>query len=105
MHILTESRPTQYPTFLKGVARYSPASALATARAFAWLCWRFLITAICVVVTLPLAVLSVLLVSGMRCVACNRHIWPWQKSADAQYTDNLDAIHEDCCAQLARDIN
>jgi hypothetical protein len=89
----------------KGIARYSPASALTTAREFAWRCWRFLITPICIVVTLPLALLSVLLVSGMRCVACNRHIWPWQRSTDVRYTDNLDAIHEGCCTQFARDIH
>jgi hypothetical protein len=89
----------------KGIARYSLASALTTARDFAWRCWRFLITPICIVVTLPLALLSVLLVSGMRCVACNRHIWPWQRSTDVRYTDNLDAIHEGCCTQFARDIH
>jgi hypothetical protein len=104
MQVLTESRATQSGAFLKGVAGYRPASALALLRTFAWLCWRRFTTAVLIVATLPLAVLLVL-VSGIRCVACNRHIWPWQKSADERYSDNMDAIHEGCCPQLARDIN
>ena len=105
MHVLTESRPAQYEACPKGVPRYRAASGLALLRAFAWLCWRCFIRAIYIVFVMPLAMLLVLLVPGMRCVACNRHIWPWQKSTDARYTDNMDAMHEGCCPQLAHDIN
>ena len=105
MQVLTESRPSQYGALLQDVAEHRPASARALLRTFASLCWKGCLKAVYIVVVLPLAVLLVLFVSGMRCTSCNRHIWPWQKSTDAPYTDNMDAIHEGCCPQLARDIN
>jgi len=104
LHELTEPTPIQYYTPpLKGVSRYLDRKGV---RTLASRCCRVLITAMwCVVVALPLALLSVLLALGMTCIICNRHIWPWQRSTDARYTDNMDIIHEGCCPQLARDLN
>jgi hypothetical protein len=104
MDLLTDSKPSQPVEFRKGRARYVPKSPFTAARAFAKRCWALLNMALCMSVALPIAALLVL-IFGLRCVTCNGYLWPWQKRADVRYTDNIDAIHEGCCAQLARDIN
>lgn len=105
-HGLTEPRPNQYAPPIRDLARYHPTLGVGGARTLIGRCWRFLIRAMwCMIVAPPLAVLSLLLVFGMTCVICNRRIWPWEKSENAKYTDNMDSIHEGCCPQLARDLN
>jgi len=100
---LTEPGPTKFTASVEGVPRTHSASDLGIVRRLAGHSWGYLIKAVwCIVVALPLALLSLLF--GITCVICNRHIWPWQKSTDARYTDNMDAIHEGCCPQL-RGIN
>jgi hypothetical protein len=78
---------------------YRPALALVVVATLTWLGWRFLMTAVWCIVALPLSLSSLLLVFGVTCGVCNSHIWPWEKSTDARYTDNLDFVHQRCCTE------
>jgi hypothetical protein len=43
-----------------------------------------------------LALVAALLVFGTKRVACQRHIWPWEKRVDAKYSDCMGSMPEHC---------
>ena len=62
-----------------------------------WILMRFQMTILLCVLNGFLLLAAALLFFSMKCVACQKHIWPWERHVDARYSDCMDFMHEHCC--------
>jgi hypothetical protein len=58
-----------------------------------------LVTALGYISALLFVLVAALIVFGPKCIACGGRIWPWEKSADARYSDCMGSLHERCCTE------
>ena len=77
--------------------RYLAIAGFAVVGGIVWILMRFQMTVLWCVLGTLLALVAALLVFGTKCVACQKHIWPWESRVNARYSDCMDSMHEHCC--------